>query len=146
MKPHMKRDKMYLIAAGLLFIESLAGVVWGIQRGLSSLFAKEILMITSFTQIGMVTSVFGITKALTNLGMGTLSDRVGRKPVIVAGGIVSALGAQGSPRARHPTGPCLTLPPFFPPRAYKRCMGVLSPYRQPMRAVHFYLQESSFMW
>ena len=88
----MKRDKMYLIAAGLLFVESLAGVVWGIQRGLSSLFAKEILMITSFTQIGMVTSVFGITKAITNLGMGALSDRVGRKPVIVVGGIVSALG------------------------------------------------------
>jgi len=88
----MKRDKRYLIAVGLLFVESLAGVVWGIQRGLSSLFAKEILMITSFTQIGMVTSVFGITKAITNLGMGTLSDRVGRKPVIVVGGIVSALG------------------------------------------------------
>jgi MFS family permease len=88
----MKRDKRYLIAVGLLFVESLAGVVWGIQRGLSSLFAKEVLMITSFTQIGMVTSVFGITKAITNLGMGTLSDRVGRKPVIVVGGIVSALG------------------------------------------------------
>ena len=83
---------MYLIVVGLLFVESLAGVVWGIQRGLSSLFAKEILMITSFTQIGMVTSVFGITKSLTNLGMGILSDRVGRKPVIIVGGIVSALG------------------------------------------------------
>jgi MFS family permease len=88
----MKWDKMTLIATGLLFVEALAGVVWGIQRGLSSLFAKEVLMITSFTQIGMVTSVFGITKAITNLGMGALSDRVGRKPVIVVGGIVSALG------------------------------------------------------
>jgi len=92
LKRRMNRDKMYLIAAGLLFVESLAGVVWGIQRGLSSLFAKEILMITSFTQIGMVTSVFGITKSITNLGMGALSDRVGRRPVIVVGGIVSALG------------------------------------------------------
>jgi MFS family permease len=92
LKWRMKRDKMYLIAVGLLFVESLAGVVWGIQRGLSSLFAKEILMITSYTQIGMVTSVFGITKSITNLGMGALSDRVGRKPVIVVGGIVSALG------------------------------------------------------
>ena len=100
----MKRDKMYLIAVGLLFVESLAGVVWGIQRGLSSLFAKEILMITSFTQIGMVTSVFGITKAITNLGMGALSDRVGRKPVIVIGGIVSALGGMVIASANNYTG------------------------------------------
>ena len=100
----MKRDKMYLIAVGLLFVESLAGVVWGIQRGLSSLFAKEVLMITSFTQIGMVTSVFGITKALTNLGMGTLSDRIGRKPVIIAGSIVSALGGMVIASANSFTG------------------------------------------
>jgi MFS family permease len=100
----MKRNKMYLIAAGLLFVESLAGVVWGIQRGLSSLFAKEVLMITSFTQIGMVTSIFGITKALTNLGMGALSDRVGRKPVIVVGGIVSALGGMVIASANHFAG------------------------------------------
>jgi MFS family permease len=100
----MKKDKMYLIAVGLLFVESLAGVVWGIQRGLSSLFAKEILMITSFTQIGMVTSVFGITKSITNLGMGALSDRVGRKPVIVIGGIVSAIGGMVIASANHFTG------------------------------------------
>ena len=100
----MNRDKWYLIAAGLLFVESLAGVVWGIQRGLSSLFARDILMITSFTQIGMVTSVFGITKALTNLGMGALSDRVGRKPVIIVGGIVSALGGMVIASADHFAG------------------------------------------
>jgi MFS family permease len=100
----MKRDKMILIAAGLLFVESLAGVVWGIQRGLSSLFARDILMITSFTQIGMVTSVFGITKALTNLGMGALSDRVGRKPVIIVGCIVSALGGMVIASANHFAG------------------------------------------
>ena len=80
LKRRMKWEKMTIIAVCLLFVETLAGVVWGIQRGLSSLFAKEILMITSFTQIGRVTSVFGFTKAITNLGMGALSDRVGRKP------------------------------------------------------------------
>ncbi|MBC8225025.1 MFS transporter, partial [Candidatus Bathyarchaeota archaeon] len=100
----MKWDKMTLIAAGLLFVEVLAGVVWGIQRGLSSLFAKEILMITSYTQIGMVTSIFGITKSITNLGMGALSDRVGRKPIIVVGGIVSALGGMVIASADHFAG------------------------------------------
>jgi MFS family permease len=92
MKQHKKKDGIIFIAVGLLLIESLAGIVWGIQRGLSSLFVKEILMITSFTQIGMVTSVFGITKAITNIAMGTISDQIGRKPVIVVGSIVSALG------------------------------------------------------
>jgi MFS family permease len=88
----MKWNKLTLLASGLLFVEALSGVVWGIQRGLSSLFAKEVLMINSFAQIGIVTSVFGVTKAITNLGMGALSDRVGRKPVIVVGSIISAFG------------------------------------------------------
>ena len=100
----MKKDKAYLIAVGLLFVELLAGVVWGIQRGLSSLFAKDVLLITSFTQIGMVTSVFGLTKAVTNLCMGALSDRVGRKPVIVVGAIVSALGGMVIASADQFTG------------------------------------------
>jgi MFS family permease len=100
----MEKDRAYLIAAGLLFVELLAGVVWGIQRGLSSLFAKEILMIASFTRIGMVTSVFGLTKAVTNLFMGALSDRVGRKPVIVVGAFVSALGGMVIASADQFTG------------------------------------------
>ncbi|NQT08309.1 MFS transporter [Candidatus Bathyarchaeota archaeon] len=99
-----EKDRVYLIAVGLLFVELLAGVVWGIQRGLSSLFAKEVLMIASFTQIGMVTSVFGLTKAVTNLFMGALSDRVGRKPVIVVGAIVSALGGMVIASADQFTG------------------------------------------
>jgi len=97
----MKWDKLTFLAVGLLFVESLAGVVWGIQRGLSSLFAKEVLMIASFTQIGMVTSVFGVTKAVTNIGMGALSDRIGRKPVIVVGSIISALGGMVIASTNH---------------------------------------------
>jgi MFS family permease len=104
LKRRMKWDKITIIAVCLLFVETLAGAVWGIQRGLSSLFAKEVLMITSFTQIGMVTSIFGVTKAITNLGMGALSDRVGRKPVIVVGGIVSALGGAVIASADHFAG------------------------------------------
>ena len=98
------KDRAYLIAVGLLFVELLAGVVWGIQRGLSSLFAKDILLITSFTQIGMVTSVFGLTKAVTNLCMGALSDRVGRKPVIIVGAIVAAFGGMVIASADQFTG------------------------------------------
>jgi len=88
----MKRDRILPIVAGLLFVEFLAGVVWGIHRGCSSFFTTDILLITSFTRIGLVVSIFGLTKAVTNLGMGALSDRIGRKPVIIMGSILSALG------------------------------------------------------
>jgi len=88
----MKRDRILPIVAGLLFVEFLAGVVWGIHRGCSSFFTTDILLITSFTKIGLVVSVFGLTKAGTNLGMGALADRIGRKPVIIIGSIISALG------------------------------------------------------
>lgn len=81
-----------LIVASLLFVEFLSGAVWGIHRGLSSLFTREVLLVTSFTQIGFVVSVFGVTKAVTNLGFGALSDRVGRRPVIVLGMVASSLG------------------------------------------------------
>jgi MFS family permease len=83
---------MLWIVGGLLFVEFLSGAVWGIHRGLSSLFTREVLLITSFTQIGFVVSVFGVTKSVTNLGFGALSDRIGRRPVIVLGLISSALG------------------------------------------------------
>lgn len=88
----MKRNRIFPIVAGLLFVEFLAGVVWGIHRGCSSFFTTDILLITSFTRIGLVVSIFGLTKAVTNLGMGALSDRIGRKPVIIIGSIISALG------------------------------------------------------
>lgn len=88
----MKPSRILRIVSGLLFIEFLSGVDWGIHRGLSSLFTKEVLLITSFTQIGLVVSVFGLTKAVTNLGFGALSDRIGRKPIIVLGMILSGLG------------------------------------------------------
>jgi len=89
---HAKQGRIIWIVAGLLFVEFLSGAVWGIHRGLSSLFTKEVLLITSFTQIGFVVSVFGLTKAVTNLGFGALSDRIGRKPIIVLGLISSSLG------------------------------------------------------
>jgi len=76
----------------LLLVELSCGIVWGIHRGLYSLFTKEVLLVTSFTQIGLVVSVFGLTKAVTNLSLGALSDKIGRKPTIILGMIMSGLG------------------------------------------------------
>lgn len=85
-------NRVLRIVFWLLFIEFLSGIVWGVHRGLYALFTREVLMITSFTQIGLVVSVFGLMKAVTNLGLGALSDRTGRRPVIILGMIVTGFG------------------------------------------------------
>ena len=86
----LKKTRFVLFS--LLVFELVAGIQWGIHRGLSSLFAKQILSITSFTQIGFIVSIFGISKAITNLIFGAISDRTGRKPVIIVGIILTGIG------------------------------------------------------
>ena len=84
--------KIRVVLFSLLVFELVAGIQWGIHRGLSSLFAKQILSITSFTQIGFIVSIFGVSKAITNLIFGAISDRTGRKPVIIVGIILTGIG------------------------------------------------------
>ena len=84
--------KTRIVLFSLLIFELVAGIQWGIHRGLSSLFAKQILSITSFTQIGIIVSIFGVSTAITNLIFGAISDRTGRKPVIIIGIILTGIG------------------------------------------------------
>jgi MFS family permease len=86
----LKRIRFVLLC--LLVLEIVSGIEWGIHRGLSSLFAKQILSISSYIQIGYIVSIFGISKAITNLLFGAISDRIGRKPVILFGIILTGLG------------------------------------------------------
>jgi len=88
----MLKKRTRLVLAVFIVLEILAGIEWGIHRGLSSLFAKQELLITSYTQIGYVVSIFGLSKAITNLVFGAVSDRIGRKPVIITGIILTGLG------------------------------------------------------
>ncbi len=88
----MLKKRTRLVLAVFIALEILAGIEWGIHRGLSSLFAKQVLLITSYTQIGYIVSIFGLSKAVTNLVFGTISDRIGRKPVIITGIILTGLG------------------------------------------------------
>jgi len=85
-----KRIRFVLIC--LLTLELISGIEWGIHRGLSSLYAKQVLSISSYIQIGYIVSVFGLSKAITNLLFGAISDRIGRKPVILLGIILTGLG------------------------------------------------------
>ena len=84
--------KIRYLLFSLLIFELLSGIQWGVHRGLSSLFAKQILSINSFTQIGVIVSIFGVSKAITNLVFGAISDRIGRKPVIIVGLILTGIG------------------------------------------------------
>jgi len=86
------KKRKILVLASFILLELLAGIEWGIHRGLSSLFAKQVLLITSFTQIGYIVSIFGLSKATTNLIFGVISDKIGRKPVIIIGIILTGLG------------------------------------------------------
>jgi len=88
----MPKMRTRLVLAVFIVLEILAGIAWGIHRGLSSLFAKQELLITSYTQIGYIVSIFGLSKAVTNLLFGAISNRVGRKPVIITGIILTGLG------------------------------------------------------
>jgi len=88
----LERSKVSHVIFWLLAVEFLAGSVWGVHRGLYALFTRDILLVTSFTQTGFVVSMFGLTKAVTNLGFGALSDRVGRKLTTIIGMILSGLG------------------------------------------------------
>jgi len=56
------------------------------------LFAKELGNATPFL-IGLTIGIYGLTQALFQIPLGLLSDHVGRKPVIIGGLLVFALGS-----------------------------------------------------
>src|SRR5262245_62283564 len=62
----------------------------GIERTILPLLAeREFHMAARFAALSFIV-VFGVTKALTNYVAGRLSDRIGRRHVLVAGWVVAA--------------------------------------------------------
>ena len=57
-----------------------------------SLFAKDLANATPFL-IGLTIGIYGLTQAALQIPLGLLSDRIGRKPVIIGGLVVFALGS-----------------------------------------------------
>jgi MFS family permease len=69
----------------LVVVNALVGGMVGQQQTVLPLLAEREFGLTGYTFIFTYVAAFGITKAIANWFAGTLSDRYGRKPVLLAG-------------------------------------------------------------
>ena len=72
----------------LVAVNALVGGMIGQERTVLPLLAEREFGLTAFTAGLTFIAAFGAVKAVTNFFAGTLSDRYGRKPVLVAGWII----------------------------------------------------------
>jgi MFS family permease len=72
----------------LVAVNALVGGMIGQERTVLPLLAKDAFGLTAFTATLTFIVAFGTVKAATNFFAGTLSDRFGRKPVLVAGWLI----------------------------------------------------------
>jgi MFS family permease len=72
----------------LVAVNAMVGAMIGQERTVLPLLATQVFAIQAFTSSLTFIVAFGVTKALTNLAAGALSDRYGRKPVLVAGWLI----------------------------------------------------------
>jgi MFS family permease len=72
----------------LVGVNALVGGMVGQERSVLSLLATQVFGLAAVSAALTYLVAFGLTKAATNLLAGTLADRYGRKPVLVAGWLV----------------------------------------------------------
>jgi MFS family permease len=72
----------------LVAVNALVGGMIGQERTVLPLLAERDFGLTAFTAATTFVVAFGATKAVTNLVTGALTDRVGRKPILVAGWVI----------------------------------------------------------
>ncbi|MGI9610217.1 MAG: MFS transporter [Acidimicrobiia bacterium] len=72
----------------LVGVNALVGGLLGQERTVLPLLAEEEFGLTAVTAALTFIAAFGAVKAVTNFFAGTLSDRYGRKPVLVVGWII----------------------------------------------------------
>ncbi|MFF4655752.1 MFS transporter [Streptomyces sp. NPDC001381] len=73
----------------LVAVNALVGGMLGQERIVLPLLADQVFHLSAYTSALTYIVAFGTTKAITNFLAGTLSDRHGRKPVLVAGWLVA---------------------------------------------------------
>jgi MFS family permease len=72
----------------LIAVNALVGGMVGQERTVLPLIASDEFGLSRFTSVLSFVIAFGLAKAVTNLAAGVLSDRYGRKPVLVAGWLI----------------------------------------------------------
>jgi MFS family permease len=73
----------------LVLVNAFVGAMVGLERSILPAVAEQEFHIAARSAILSFIVVFGVTKALTNYFAGRLSDRFGRKHVLVAGWLVA---------------------------------------------------------
>jgi MFS family permease len=73
----------------LVAVNALVGGMVGQEQTVLPLLARQHFHLTGYSFLLTYVLAFGITKAATNYLAGSLSDRVGRKPVLLAGWLIA---------------------------------------------------------
>jgi MFS family permease len=73
----------------LVAVNALVGGMYGQERLVVPLLAEDGFGLTRYTGVLTFILAFGATKAVANYAAGTLSDRYGRKPVLVVGWLIA---------------------------------------------------------
>ncbi|MDX3569396.1 MFS transporter [Streptomyces sp. ID05-47C] len=73
----------------LVLVNALVGGMLGQERTVLPLLADDVFHLSAYTASLTYILAFGTTKAITNFFAGTLSDRHGRKPVLIAGWLIA---------------------------------------------------------
>jgi len=71
-------------------VNAFVGAMVGMERAILPPIAEQYYALAAKTAVLSFIVVFGITKAVTNYAAGRLSDRFGRKHVLVAGWMIAA--------------------------------------------------------
>jgi MFS family permease len=74
----------------LLVVNAFVGGMVGLERTILPALAERDFHLAATAAVLSFIVVFGVTKALTNYLAGRLSDRVGRKPVLISGWLIAA--------------------------------------------------------
>lgn len=73
----------------LVIVNGFVGAMIGMERSILPAIAEEEFQLVARTAVLSFIVVFGLTKAVTNYAAGHLSDRIGRKHVLVAGWLIA---------------------------------------------------------
>jgi MFS family permease len=73
----------------LVVVNAFVGAMVGLERSILPAIAEQEFHLAARTAVLSFIVIFGVAKALTNYGAGRLSDRWGRKHVLVAGWLVA---------------------------------------------------------